>query len=127
LLQVISDEPVPPARLNAKVPRDLETICLKCLQKEPSKRYASARELAEDLRRFLAGEPIVARPAGRVERLLKWARRRPTLAAVYALLVLVLGLGAGGGGAVWQWRQAEEAREPSKGEQERAGREAKEA
>jgi tRNA A-37 threonylcarbamoyl transferase component Bud32 len=106
LYQVLREEPRQPCRLNAKVPRDLETVCLKCLHKEPSKRYASALELAEDLRRFLAGEPIVARPAGRVERLLKWARRRPTLAAVYALLLIVLGLGAGGGSAVWLWQRA---------------------
>src|SRR5439155_25824488 len=86
-----------------------ETVCLKCLQKEPSNRYASALELAEDLRRLLAGEPIVARPVGRGERLLKWARRRPTLAAVYALLVVVVLLGAGGGGAVCLWRLAEQA------------------
>src|SRR5215510_15910523 len=70
------------------------------------RRFRNGDGIAEDLRRFLAGEPIVARPVGRGERLLKWARRRPTLAAVYALLVLVLGLGAGGTGAVWLWQRA---------------------
>ncbi len=68
VLQVISDEPVPPRRLNASIPLDLETICLKCLQKEPAKRYAGAAALASDLRRYIAGEPIAARPVTRLER-----------------------------------------------------------
>ena len=85
VLQVVSEEPVPLRRLQAKVPRDLETICLKCLQKEPTKRYVSARLLAEDLRHFLAGEPIRARPTPAWERGLKWARRRPALAAAAAV------------------------------------------
>ena len=62
VLMVLSEEPVPPRRLNASIPRDLETICLKCLEKDPVNRYASMAELGEDLRRFLEGEPIVARP-----------------------------------------------------------------
>jgi WD40 repeat protein len=108
VLQVISDEPVPPRRLNVSVPVDLETICLKCLQKEPGKRYASTADLAADLRRFLADEPIVARPITRVERAAKWVRRRPTIAALWAAIAVLAA--AGLGGVLWQWRAAVQAR-----------------
>ena len=98
LQQVLTDEPVSPTRLNPQVPRDLTTICLKCLSKEPHRRYASAAALAEDLRRFLRGEPIAARRAGRLERLARWARRSPAAAALLAITLLVATtlLGAGG-------------------------------
>src|SRR5262249_43658191 len=96
LLQVQAVEAVSPARLRLRLPRDLETICLKCLQKEPHKRYASASALARDLRHFLAGEPIQARPVGRTERLRRWCRRNPALAAASGLaaaaLLTVVGL-----------------------------------
>jgi hypothetical protein len=89
LSQVKNDEPVPPSRLQPKTPRDLETICLKCLEKSPRKRYASALELAEDLKRFLSGEPIQARAMGRAERLWRWCRRNPVAASL--LLTVTLG------------------------------------
>jgi serine/threonine-protein kinase len=89
VLQVISQDPVPPSRLNAKVPRDLETICLKCLHKDPQRRYVTAAALADDLQRFVRGEPIAARPAGLFERLGKWVRRRPGRAALLAASLLL--------------------------------------
>ncbi len=93
ILQVLQEEPRPPRRLNDKVPRDLETVCLKALAKAPARRYATAGEMAEDLRRFLAGEPIRARPAGRVERAWRWCRRNPVPAAL--LVAVSLGPAAG--------------------------------
>jgi tetratricopeptide (TPR) repeat protein len=90
IMQVITDEPVPPSRLNPKLSVDLETICLKCLEKEPQKRYESAKLLAEDLGRFLADEPILARPTGPLRRAVKWAKRRPALAGLVAVSSLAL-------------------------------------
>src|SRR5262245_17320674 len=87
VIQVVYDDPVPPSRLLSRVPRDLETICLKCLAKDPARRYASALELAEDLERYLRNQPIRARRTPLWERSAKWVRRRP---ATTALLVLVL-------------------------------------
>jgi WD40 repeat protein len=90
VLQVLEKEPARPRSLNPAVNRDLEIICLKCLEKEPQRRYGSAEALAEDLERWLKGEPILARPLGRVRRLLKWARRKPTTAALIVVTVLSL-------------------------------------
>ncbi len=118
VIQVISDEPVPPRRLNASIPPDLETICLKCLQKEPGTRYPSAAALADDLGRYLAGEPIVARPVTRVERAVKWARRRPAIAGLLGLVALVTALGLGG--ILWQWRAAVRARNDAQAREQEA-------
>jgi serine/threonine protein kinase len=93
LEQVRNVEPVPPARLHPGLPRDVETICLKCLRKEPGRRYGSAAALAEDLRRFQVGEPILARPVGKLERGVKWVRRNPVLAAAFATVLVALILG----------------------------------
>jgi hypothetical protein len=104
LIQVVGQDPVPVRQLNATVPKDLETICLKCLEKEPMKRYLSAAACGQDLGRFLAGEPIVARPVRAAERLVKLARRKPAIAALSAALPLVAAVGFTG--VLWQWRKA---------------------
>ena len=106
---VIESEPPKPQVLNPKVNRDLQTICLKCLQKEPHQRYASAADLADDLARFLDNRPIIARPIGPVQRLGRWCRRSPRVAALsFALLFVVL---IGTTGIFVKWREAEQQRE----------------
>jgi tetratricopeptide (TPR) repeat protein len=95
--QVVSKEPVPPSRLNAAVPRDAETICLKCLEKDPRRRYPSAAAFADDLHRFQRNDPIEARPVGPSERTLRWIRRHPTGATLVATALALIGLVIGGG------------------------------
>src|SRR5262245_55993040 len=106
ILQARTQEPPRPRSLNPRADRDLETICLKCLEREPARRYGSAEALADDLERWLRGEPILARPASAREQLTKWAKRRPGVAALLgvaaALLLAVLGVLA------WGWQQADD-------------------
>jgi formylglycine-generating enzyme required for sulfatase activity len=120
LLQVVHDEPVPVRALQPKVPRDLETICLKCLQKEPRKRYRSAALLAEDLRRFRAGEPIRARPVGLLERAVKWVKRNPVVTA--ATLAVMLALTLGTTVSYLKYRDAEEQKRLAQEETRKAGK-----
>jgi tRNA A-37 threonylcarbamoyl transferase component Bud32 len=113
LEQVCGQEPATPRSLNPAVPRDLETVCLKCLQKDPAKRYASAGALADDLRRFLEGRPVTARRVGPVGRVWRWARRNPVVAGLLAAVLLTTTAGA-----VVAWLLALEARS-QKGEADR--------
>ena len=90
LRSVVETDPIPPRRTHGNVPLDLETICLKCLEKEPRKRYLSAAALSDDLSRYLAGEPILARPIGRAERASRWCRRNPVIASLSTLTLMLL-------------------------------------
>jgi serine/threonine-protein kinase len=109
LLQVVNHEPVAPRGLQPRVPRDLETICLKCLNKDPARRYSSASALAEDLRRYLAGEAVRARPLSALAGAARWARRRPAVSALVALgaIGVVLAFAA----VTWEGHQARRAQE----------------
>jgi WD40 repeat protein/tRNA A-37 threonylcarbamoyl transferase component Bud32 len=120
LEQIRSREPVSPRQRQPRVPRDLSTICLKCLQKDPRARYASARELANDLRRFLDGQPILARPVGPFERAVKWVRANPVVAALLAAVALTLVAGT----AVAWWLALEALAEKSIAETARRGAQA---
>jgi tRNA A-37 threonylcarbamoyl transferase component Bud32 len=101
LQQVLDTEPTRPRLLNSAVSADLETICLKCLEKQPARRYPSAEALAQDLERWLHGKPITARPAGFAVRTWKWMRRHPGSVRLAGLVLLSVLLGAAG---IWQWR-----------------------
>jgi WD40 repeat protein len=92
LQQVMTEDPVSPSQLQRRTPRDLVTVCMKCLQKEPRRRYPTAAALAEDLRRFLADEPILARPVGGAERLWRLGRRNPILAGLVSLVTVLVGV-----------------------------------
>jgi WD40 repeat protein len=117
LVQVQSQEPVSPSRLQPKLPRDLATICLKCLQKEPARRYPSAEALAEDLRRFRAGEPIRARPIGSTERLWRWCRRNPVVATLTGFVAaLLMFIAAGSMLAALRFRADRDRAERAEGE-----------
>ncbi|MDG3008423.1 protein kinase domain-containing protein [Paludisphaera mucosa] len=107
---VRTSSPARPRLLNAKIPRDLETICLKCLEKEPDRRYATAQALAEDLRAWLGSRPIAARPTGPLERAALFARRKPAAAAACGLAAAVVFLIGAGGSIAWLWRAAESGR-----------------
>ena len=130
LRQVLHDEPVPLSRLVKKLPHDLATICHKCLAKEPSRRYADAAALADDLRRFRDGEPIQARPIGLFERMVRWARRRPAAAAALAATMLALVVSAAliasssANRSLQAARQAEEQQRRKAEEQQRLAEEA---
>lgn len=102
---VINTEPQPPRMLNQSVPRDLETICMKCLEKAPDRRYQSCAELADELQRFINGEPILARPISSLEHFLRRCRRHPTTTAITSGLIAAILLGLAG--VTWQWRRAE--------------------
>lgn len=107
--QVINDEPPSPRKLNQSIPRDLETICLRCLEKDPNRRYFTCGDVAEDLRRYLSDEPILARPTTRTERVVKWINRNPAIASLCGVIVLVVL--ATMATVTWQWRRTEKERQ----------------
>ena len=115
LQDVLNMEPVSPRLLNPNVPRDLETLCLKCLEKEPASRYQTAQALADDLERFLRNEPIYAQPIGSTARLCRWCRRKPLVASLGAATLLLL-LAVAIGSPIAAWRINQERQRAEKGE-----------
>jgi WD40 repeat protein len=111
LLQVTTQEPADPRSVRATADRDLALVALKCLEKDPAKRYESAAALADDLERWARGEAVRVRPIGRAERFARWVRRKPSLAAAYGLALLLSVTAAIGTWVVTLWRQAESARD----------------
>jgi serine/threonine-protein kinase len=103
-MMVRNENPTAPTLLVPQLSKDVETICLKCLEKDPAKRYASAADLAEELERFIRGEPILARPVGRVERAWRWCRRNPVVSVLAITCALMFAIGFAG--VAWKWREA---------------------
>jgi serine/threonine protein kinase/WD40 repeat protein len=116
--RVLHDEPVRPRKVNVSVPRDLETVVLKAIARDPAHRYQSPAEMAEDLKRFVEDRPVRARPVSKGEKLWRWCRRNPLPAGLVAAVVLVFL--AGFAGVFWQWREAETARADEKSQRGRA-------
>jgi tRNA A-37 threonylcarbamoyl transferase component Bud32 len=125
LRAVTSDEPTRPRRLQPRLPRDLEAITLRCLEKEPGQRYPSALALAEDLQRFREGKQVMARPVGTAARLVRACRRRPLIATLLALLTV--SLFGGLGGVTWKWLEANEQRDRANEQRDRANTHARQA
>ncbi len=113
VLQAQHEEPIAPRRIRPQLPLDLQTICLKCLRKEPDKRYSSAADVAVDLERFLVGRPILARPVGRVESCWRWCRRNPIVASLVVALALVIVFGFVG--VSWKWLESDSQRRRAMG------------
>ncbi len=120
--QVRTQEPLPPSRLQPRLPRDLSTICLKALSKSPDRRYATAEAMADDLRRWLDGKPIQARAVGRAEKAWRWCRRNPVVAALTGIVILVSLVGIGS--VLSQWLRAERAAATALSERDKAKLEA---
>ena len=118
IVQILNEEPPSPRKLNARIPRDLETIALKCLEKDPDRRYQTAGELADDLERYLGGEAIRARPVSQLEHAWRWAKRNRALASMTAVVLIVFAVGFAV--SSWQWLRAEGQRQVAQEQRRRA-------